>query len=115
MSTVKLLTSALVIGALAATSAMAGGWPNASAKKAAESRDDCCGAKNASTSKSQASKAARLVSPDGFEYLGGDNGWQFAQHKFEYRGGRLGHASDCPVSIAKGGGNLRPSASGTHG
>lgn len=116
MSTAKLLASAFAIAAMAATSAMAGGWPNATAKKGAQSREDCCSAaRNASMTKAETSRTARLVSPDGFEYLGGDTGWQLAQHKFEYRSGRLGHASDCPVSIAKAGGNLTPSVPGAPG
>ena len=112
MSTVKLLTSVFAIAAMAATSAMAGGWPNIPAKKVAASSADCCSvsAKNEKATNNQSSKTPRLISPDGFEYLGGEAGWQLAQHKYEYRNGRFTHAPDCPVSIAKAGGNLAPTA-----
>ena len=111
MSRAKLLTSALAIAAMAATSAMAGGWPNIPARKAATS-SDCCSvaAKSANATTAQTAKTPRLISPDGFEYLGGDSGWQLAQHKYEFRNGRFAHAPDCPVSIAKAGGNLAPIA-----
>ena len=61
----------------------------------------------ASATKSTAS-AARQVSPDGFEYVGGESGWQLEQHKLAYRDGRFVHAADCPVEIAKAGGSLKP-------
>jgi hypothetical protein len=112
MSTSKLLTSVLAVVALSATGAMA--WPNVLVKKqqpaTRTASAECCSVaptKTADTATARATKATtRLVSADGFEYVGGDTGWQLAQHKFELRSGEFKHASDCPVSIAKAGGNL---------
>jgi len=110
--TPNLLTLTIITLAFGATSAMAGGWPNTPAKKpVAQSPAECCSV--ASTKDADASpaktttSAARQISPDGYEYVGGERVWDLAQHKLEYRNGRFVHAADCPVSIAKAGGNLK--------
>ncbi len=104
MSTSRLLTSALAALALSATGAMAGSWPNIPSKKASPRAADCCSvtaAKKAQATDAKAPKfAPALVSADGFEYIGGEAGWQLAQHKLQLRSGRLAHAADCPVSLA---------------
>jgi hypothetical protein len=109
MSTLKLLTLATAVAALSATTAMAR-FPNAPspwpvARVGAPSTVAAKVTNLASLARTQKASAA-LIAPDGFEYVGGDTGWQLAQHKLEYRGGRVAHAGDCPVSIAKAGGNL---------
>lgn len=44
-----------------------------------------------------ASKASQ--SNDGFEYVGGDAGWQLAQHKYDFAGGRFTMSDECDHAI----------------
>ena len=45
--------------------------------------------------KAAVGKAGRAATLDGFEYIGGDTGWQVAQHKYVLRGGRFAHSEEC--------------------
>lgn len=47
----------------------------------------------------QAPAAAPTRAVDGFEYIGGDGGWQPAQHKYEWVGGRFAHSDECDHAI----------------
>ena len=105
--TPRILTLTVAAFALTATGAMAGGWPNNPVKKSASPvADECCSLK----AEKKVQATAPRVGADGFEYVGGEQVWRLAQHKYELRDGRFVQASDCPVSIARAGGNLRPSA-----
>jgi hypothetical protein len=37
----------------------------------------------------------RPVTNDGFEYTGGESGWQLAPHRLALRDGRFVHSADC--------------------
>ena len=36
---------------------------------------------------------------NGFEYIGGDGGWQLAEHKYVLRDGRFAHSDECDHAI----------------
>lgn len=36
---------------------------------------------------------------DGFEYIGGESGWQLSQHKYVLSGGRFVHSDECDHAI----------------
>lgn len=36
---------------------------------------------------------------DRFEFVGGETGWQLAQHKYEVRGGTFQHSAQCDHAI----------------
>ena len=66
------------------------------------SPDRTCGestAKNAPVSADGASAVATGRILNGFEYTGGDAGWQVAQHRFVLRDGRFAHSEECDHQI----------------
>lgn len=98
----RIFTCALAALAFGATAAMAGGWPNIPVKKpAARSHDhataQCCSAR----AQIAADARKEVVGVDGFEFVGGEPGWQLAQHKYDVGAGPLAHAADCPVTLAR--------------
>lgn len=36
---------------------------------------------------------------DGFEYIGGEGGWQLVSHKYEWKAGALAHSDECDHAI----------------
>ena len=45
--------------------------------------------------------AVEARSVNGFEYVGGEAGWQLAQHKYEFVNGRLAMSDECDHAIRK--------------
>lgn len=90
-ATPKFLLAA-VIGALALPAA-AGSWPNLPVRKA--------GATKPASVQPAAIQAATVprIATDGFEFIGGDTGWQLAQHKYLLVGGRFAHSDECDHAI----------------
>ena len=46
-------------------------------------------------------KAPEIRSVDGFEYVGGEAGWQLSQHKYEFVNGKLAMSDECDHAIRK--------------
>ncbi len=97
--------------ALAASgTAMAGSSPNTAAQKADVPASTCC-----SATMEDDKERMMVASTDAFEYVGGEAGWQLRNPKYEFGGGGLVHAADCPLTVASsqvapaGGGLLEPS------
>ena len=44
-------------------------------------------------------KAPETRSVNGFEYVGGDAGWQLSQHKYEFVNGRFAMSDECDHAI----------------
>ena len=42
-----------------------------------------------------AAKAPDTLSKGGFEFVGGDTGWQLSQHKYVLVGGKFAHSEEC--------------------
>lgn len=42
-----------------------------------------------------APSAADTLSKGGFEFVGGDTGWQLSQHKYVLAGGKFAHSEEC--------------------
>ena len=82
------LIAAIAVAALALP-ALAGSWPpilpRSAAPKALQAASGTLAQKNASL--------------DGFEFIGGEAGWQPAQHKMERRSGRWVHSDECDHAI----------------
>lgn len=57
--------------------------------------------KSPATSEASAAarKAAAAPSADGFEYIGGEGGWQLTQHRYVLSNGKLAHSQDCDHAI----------------
>lgn len=96
------MTSRLVVAAavaLLALPAAAGSWPNYRVKPSGKSFTT--EEKEKFSLFSRATEAARSTLPsiDGFEYVGGDTGWQLSQHKYVLAGGRFAHSEDCDHAI----------------
>ncbi len=43
--------------------------------------------------------ANAIAASDGFEFVGGEAGWQPAVAKYEFRAGKLVHAADCTMNL----------------
>ena len=85
------LVAAMAIAFLALPAA-AGSWPNIPARKAPpKAVHQAPQAEESSESLGQRASA----SPDGFEFVGGDAGWQLAQHKYVRSDGRFMHSNEC--------------------
>ena len=116
LKTGKLIT-AIAIATLALP-AIAGSWPNLPARKAlsnttqpaptksavanfTQSQDGYAreGEGEARLTTSQAKADAATVKVTGFEYTGGEAGWQPAQHKFVWKAGRFAHSDECDHAI----------------
>lgn len=69
--------------------ALAGSWPNILPRSAAPK----------AVQATQGALAQKIVSPDGFEFIGGEAGWQLAQHKMERRSGSWVHSDECDHAI----------------
>ena len=107
---------AVAIGALAVP-ALAGSWPNIPGSKAKWTAKPAVTAPRAEESSEglaqyryfpseefrgsksfaagTAAKPATASVKDGFEFVGGDAGWQLAQHKYVLSGGRFAHSEEC--------------------
>ena len=48
---------------------------------------------------SEAPRAATTLSKGGFEYLGGDTGWQLSQHKYVRVAGKFVHSEECDHAV----------------
>ncbi|HET7730396.1 MAG TPA: hypothetical protein VFK48_10220 [Usitatibacter sp.] len=46
-----------------------------------------------------ADTADSRAAPAGFEFVGGETGWQPAGHKFVWAGGRFAHSEECDHAI----------------
>jgi hypothetical protein len=57
---------------------------------------ECCSAK----AEMALDARKEIVGADGFEFVGGESGWQLVQHKYE-PDWSVTHSYDCPVGIAK--------------
>ena len=87
LKTVK-LTIALAAATLVLPAA-AGSWPPTPPRKAAEKSPPAV----------RVVEAQQPKSIDGFEYVGGDAGWQLAQHKYEFTNGKLVMSDECDHAI----------------
>ena len=99
MSAPKLITLVLAAFAVSATSALAGSWPEIPKRKMASAPAECCAMKEAKAANT-ATAAPAIVAADGFEFIGGEAGWQPAVHKFVLTDGHVAHAADCPIALA---------------
>lgn len=59
--------------------------------------DECDHAIRATTPPAAAkiAKASETRSVNGFEYVGGESGWQLSQHKYEFVNGKLAMSDEC--------------------
>ena len=82
------LIAATAVAALALP-ALAGSWPTILPRSAAPK----------AVQAAQGALAQKSAPPDGFEFIGGEAGWQPAQHKMERRAGRWVHSDECDHAI----------------
>lgn len=98
----KLNVVALSLASLAlaatATAANAGTFPPAK-MPAATKPATTVATKPATTVAAAAQKDAGPRIVNGFEYIGGETGWQPAQHRFAFSNGRLIHTEECDHAI----------------
>ena len=94
-----MLKTATIAVALAAATlvlpAAAGSWPPTPPRKSTEARK----ATEKSPPAVRVVKAQQPKSIGGFEYVGGDAGWQLAQHKYEFTNGKLVMSDECDHAI----------------
>lgn len=85
------LVAAVAI-ALLALPAAAGSWPNISPRKAPA---------KASQTTAPAVATPRPIDENasGFEYIGGEGGWQPSQHKYVWSSGGFAHSDECDHAI----------------
>jgi len=98
----KALTFVAVLAAALALPAAAGSsWPQTPSPKLAGPLWTMFHA--APPAAAHAATVAPTIAPtatsDGFQYIGGEAGWQLAQHHYVVRDGRFVHASDCDHEI----------------
>lgn len=86
------LSLAALALAATATAADAGSWPPTAAKKSAA-------ANPATTVEATTKKDAATATVNGFEYIGGEAGWDPAQHRLLWSDGRLVHSEECDHAI----------------
>ena len=93
--------AALAAAAALALPAVAGpSWPPTPPRKPALQPSQATAQQQSATralAPTPVSKASQ--SNDGFEYVGGDAGWQLAQHKYDFAGGRFTMSDECDHAI----------------
>jgi hypothetical protein len=85
------MTAVIAIAALALPAA-AGSWPNLPTRKAPANASQPAPAKSPIAIPPQSSV-------NGFEYAGGEAGWQLSPHKFVWSEGRFVHSDECDHAI----------------
>lgn len=94
MSRTNILAAAVAAIALAgpaAVNAGVGSWPQTASKPTTMPA-------NATVAAPAAKKSAGAI-VNGFEYIGGDGGWQLVQHRYVVNNGRLVHSEECDHAI----------------